>query len=419
MNKEKYLIINGGSSSLKLSVYEIEGDNYTELLNSYVERIGQEDSFYTLKFNGQKIEKKVLINDHSSAVKIMLDELINYNIVNSLEEIKGVGHRVLHGGEIYSDSVLIDDTVLNDIVTLTKLGPLHHPGEIAGIKGAMKYLPNASQVAVFDTAFHQTMPKENFLYPVPYDWYKENGVRKYGFHGTSHKYITTQMQQILGKQDVNLIVCHIGSGASISCIKNGLSYNTTMGITPLDGLMMGTRSGAIDPSIIEYVCHERNLTVEQVTNALNKESGLLGICGKSDCRDLLNMVEQKNEQAILALNMFEKAILRYIAQYIVELDGNVDGLIFTAGIGENNPKIRGEVIQALSNSFNIYLNDEINEQIYKNSELTRGIITTPDSRFPVYVIRTNEEFMIINDTVRIIKETQKGYQKTLSNGIKK
>ena len=414
MNKEKYLIINGGSSSLKLSVYEVEGEKYTELLNAYVEKIGLEDSFYTLKFNGNKIRKEVKIDSHAVAVKTMLDELINYNIVSNLEEIKGVGHRVLHGGEIYSDSVMIDETVLSDIISLTKLGPLHHPGEIAGIKGAMKYLPNAPQIAVFDTAFHQTMPKENYIYPVPYEWYTENGVRRYGFHGTSHKYITREMQQMLGKEDVNLIVCHIGSGASICCVKNGLSYDTTMGLTPLDGLTMATRSGAIDPSILEYICHERGITIEEMNSLLNKKSGLLGLCGKSDCRDVIKLMEQGDENAMLAWELLKKPLLKYISYYIVELDGNVDAIIFTAGIGENTQIFREEVINSLSNTFNLKLNSELNERISKNAEITEGIITTSDSRYPVYVIPTNEEFMIINDTVRIIKEAQKGYQKTLS-----
>ena len=281
---EKYLIINAESSSLKFSLYVMP--EQVEMINGLVEKIGNDDSCYTLKFNKQKIEKNRIINNHTEAVKVMLEELIAYNIIDSVEDIKGIGHRVLHGGEFYSDSVIIDDDVLSNIKSLTKLGPLHHPGEIAGIESMNEVLPTVPQVAVFDTAFHQTMPIDNYMYAVPYDWYKENGVRKYGFHGTSHKYITEKMQSILNNDEINLIICHIGSGASISCIQNGICIDTTMGLTPLDGLIMGTRSGAIDSSIIEYISKEKNLSIEQITSILNKNSGLIGIAGKNDFRDL-------------------------------------------------------------------------------------------------------------------------------------
>ena len=287
---DKYLIINAGSSSLKFSLYEMPSAK--EIVNGYVQKIGEGDSFYELKYNGKKDIKEKDIKNHSEAVQTMLDELLENKFISNVNEIKGVGHRVLHGGEFYSKSTLIDEEVLNNIKALTKLGPLHHPGEIAGIEGMMEVLKDVPQVAVFDTAFHQTMPKENYLYAVPYSWYKENGVRKYGFHGTSHNYITNQMKKHFNKEDVNLIICHIGSGASIACIKDGVCYDTTMGLTPLDGLIMGTRSGSIDPSIIEYVAKERNMTVEEIIEALNKESGLLGIAGKNDYRDLSKAKEE-------------------------------------------------------------------------------------------------------------------------------
>ena len=234
--EEKYLIINAGSSSLKFTLYEMPSAK--EVVNGYVQKIGEGDSFYELKYDDKKDIKEKDIKNHSQAVQTMLDELLENKFINNVNEIKGVGHRVLHGGEFYSKSTLIDEEVLNNIKALTKLGPLHHPGEIAGIEGMMEVLKDVPQVAVFDTAFHQTMPKENYLYAVPYSWYKENGVRKYGFHGTSHNYITNEMKKHFKKDDINLIVCHIGSGASIACIKDGVCFDTTMGLTPLDGLIM-------------------------------------------------------------------------------------------------------------------------------------------------------------------------------------
>ena len=245
---KKILIINAGSSSLKFSLYDMP--EAKEIVNGYVEKIGNQDSFYTLKFNGKNVKKEKVIMNHTEAVQIMIQELLENKFINDISDIKGIGHRVLHGGEFYSESVEIDDDVLNNIKALTKLGPLHHPGEIAGIESMKNVMPDVPQVAVFDTAFHQTMPKENYMYAVPYNWYEENGVRKYGFHGTSHKYITETMKDYFNKDDVNLVICHIGSGASISCIKDGKCYDTTMGLTPLDGLIMGTRSGNIDSSII-------------------------------------------------------------------------------------------------------------------------------------------------------------------------
>ena len=264
----KYLVINAGSSSLKFSLYEMPKEK--ELINGYVEKIGKEDSSLKLTCNGESTKKQISLENHATAVQEMLKTLVNDGYIEDLSEIKGIGHRVLHGGEIYSDSVEIDGKVLKDIAELTKLGPLHHPGEIAGILAMKQYLPEVPQVAVFDTAFHQTMPEENYIYPVPYEWYEEHGVRKYGFHGTSHKYITNLMKDKLNKEDANLIICHIGSGASSSCIKDGKCVNTSMGLTPLDGLMMGTRSGSIDPSIIEYIQGETGMNVSEITNILNK-----------------------------------------------------------------------------------------------------------------------------------------------------
>jgi acetate kinase len=260
----KILAVNAGSSSLKFTMMEMPEEKV--LISGYVEKIGLEDSFWTVKVNGEKIKRERFVKDHTEAVQVLIDELFENNIIESLDEIKAVGHRVLHGGEKYVDSVLINTEVIQDIKDLTKLGPLHHPGNLAGIE-AMRAKLDAPNVAVFDTAFHQTMPDYNYLYPVPYEWYEKYGVRKYGFHGTSHKFITGKMQEILGKKDINIISCHIGSGSSIAAIKDGKCYDTTMGITPLDGLMMGTGSGSIDPSILEYVCKEADMSISEVTNA--------------------------------------------------------------------------------------------------------------------------------------------------------
>ena len=400
---KKILIINAGSSSLKFSLYDMPEAN--EIVNGYVEKIGNQDSFYTLKFNGKNIKKEKVIMNHTEAVQIMIQELLENNFINDISDIKGIGHRVLHGGEFYSESVEIDDEVLNNIKSLTKLGPLHHPGEIAGIESMKNVMPDVPQVAVFDTAFHQTMPKENYMYAVPYNWYEENGVRKYGFHGTSHKYITETMKNYFNKDDVNLVICHIGSGASISCVKDGKCYDTTMGLTPLDGLIMGTRSGNIDSSIIEYICKERNLSVEEVTNMLNKNSGLIGISGKNDFRDLENLANAGDEKAKLALKMFKNSIIKFIAQYYFELEGNIDALVFTAGIGENAINLRKDIVNSISEPMNIKLSSESNDNIARFKEQQSGVISTEDSKFKVMVVPTNEEYMILKDTYDVINKT--------------
>ena len=399
---EKYLIINAGSSSLKFSLYEVP--EVKEIVNGCVEKIGEQDSFYILKYKDRKIEKSKTINNHTEAVETMIDILLINNFISDVSEIKGVGHRVLHGGEKHSDSVIITDEVIEDIINLTKLGPLHHPGNLAGIIAVEKRMPQVPQVAVFDTAFHQTIPEDNYMYAVPYSWYKENGVRKYGFHGTSHKYITEEMQKQLNKKDVNLIICHIGSGASMTCIKNGKSYNTTMGLTPLDGLMMGTRSGSIDPSIIEYICKERNLTVEEATNILNKESGLKGVCGKNDVRDVTSLAENGDYKAQLAIKLLEKSVVKYISEYYFELEGNVDAIVFTAGVGENMSYIREDIINYISKPMGIEVNKDANDNIAKFKKYQSGVISTKDSKIKVLVLPTNEEYMILKDTIRLTQK---------------
>lgn len=396
---EKYLAINAGSSSLKFSLsYMPAGE---EIVNGVVERIGQVDSFYTLKFNGQKMEKRQLVNDHTDAVRLMINELLKNQFILDINEIKGVGHRVIHGGELFSESVHITETVLEQIKGFINLAPLHLPGEVVGIEAVSLVMPDVPQVAVFDTSFHLTMPQENYMYGTPYSWYEEMGVRKYGFHGTSHKYITEYMQEKLDKKDVNLIICHIGGGASLSCIKAGICQNTTMGMTPLDGLIMGTRSGSIDPAIIEFVCKEKNISVEEVTASLLFESGLLGLTGKSDYRDVEALVKHGDPKARLALTMFEKSIVKYIAQYFFELNGQLDALVFTAGIGENGILLREEIVSLLEGPMNIHLNKELNDNLSRRHEYQNGKISTNDSSFEVLVIPTNEEYMILKDTYNI------------------
>ena len=396
----KILSVNCGSSSLKFQMYEMPEEKV--LISGYVEKIGQPDCFWTVKVNGEKIKSARPLADHTEAVDVLIEELLKHNIVKSLDEIERIGHRVLHGGEFFKESAIVTDEVIEKIKSLIPLGPLHLPGNLAGIEAFRKVLPNVPMVAVFDTAFHQTMPKRNYIYPVPLSWYEKYGVRKYGFHGTSHKYITEVMKQELGKEDVNLIVCHIGSGASIAAIKDGKCYNTTMGITPLDGLMMGTRSGAIDPSILEYVCKEANMSVEEVTNVLNKQSGFLGVAGQADCRDVEALIEEGNENAKLAYAMYCDRIAKYIAEYYLELDGKVDSIVFTAGVGENGSGVRKEVLDRL-NPIGIYVDEEENNKIASFKDIHEGVISTKDSKVEVRVLPTDEEIMIVRDTYNLTK----------------
>ena len=397
----KFLCVNAGSSSLKFQLFEMPEEKV--IISGYIEKIGLEDSFWTTKINGEKIKGAKYLKDHNAAVEVLIDELLEHKAVESLDEIKGVGHRVVHGGEKYKDSVLITDEVIQYIIDMTKFASLHHPGNLAGIRALKEVLPKTPMVAVYDTAFHQTMPKENYIYPVPYEWYLKYGVRKYGFHGTSHKYITNVMKERLKREKVNLIICHIGSGASISAIKDGKCFDTTMGLTPLDGLMMGTRSGSIDPSILEYVCKESGKTIADVTNDLNKKSGLLGVSGFSDARDVENAAASDDDRAILALNMYHDRVAKYIAEYYIELGGKVDAIVLTAGVGENGIAAREEIINRLA-PLGIKIDKKANESIAGFKDVQEGIISSKTSKVPVYVIPTNEELMIIKDTYEIINK---------------
>ena len=396
----KLLCVNAGSSSLKFQLFEMPEEKC--LISGYIEKIGLKDSFWTTKINGEKIKTEKFIADHTEAVEILIDELLKYKVIDKMEDIKAVGQRAVHGGEKYSESVIITDEVIEDIIKLGKFAKLHFPGNIAGIRAIKKVLPKVPMVAVFDTAFHHTMPKENYMYPVPYSWYTDYGVRKYGFHGTSHKYITLKMKEKLKKEDVNLIICHIGSGASISAIKDGKCLDTTMGLTPLDGLMMGTRSGSIDPSIIEYICDESGMDVKEVTNELNKKSGLQGIAGASDCRDVENAKEKGDENAKLALDMYHDRIAKYIAEYFIKLDGKVDSLVFTAGVGENGIDARKEIIRRV-NALGIKIDEEKNSKIASFKDINEGTISAKGSKVRIDVVPTDEEIMIARDTYELVK----------------
>ena len=390
----KILSVNAGSSSLKFTLFEMKDESV--IVSGVFERIGLDNSFYRIKLNGEQIKEEVEISTHTEAVNVLLNKLIDLNIIKSYDEIKGVGHRILHGGEKYSESVIINDDVIESIKELTPLGPLHHPGEIAGILALKEVLPNVPMVAVYDTAFHQTMSEEAYLYPVPYKWYTDYKVRKYGFHGTSHKYIAEAVKRILGKTSFRLISCHIGSGGSICAIKDGKCVDTTMGFTPLAGIMMGTRSGDIDPSIIPFVMEKEGKNASEIVEDLNKQSGVLGLSQLcSDMRDLVNACDEGNKQAIIAKNKYVRRVVDYIAQYYVLL-GGADIIVFTAGVGENNVAIRREICEKLS-CLGIKIDLDANN--VRGEEIK---ISTDDSSVLVYVVPTNEELMIARDTLRLM-----------------
>ena len=397
----KVLVVNAGSSSLKFSLIKMPDEII--IANGLVGRIGTDLSEWKLTKNNEKMSGELKIINHSEAFNLMIKKLLEVKAINNLNEIGAIGNRILHGTSKYKSSAIIDDEVEKDIKDFTCLGPLHHPGELLGIEGGKKSLPDAIQVATFDTAFHQTIPEINYRYPIPDEWYDEYKVRKYGFHGTSHRYITEAMQNILGKKDINIISCHIGSGASITAIKNGKSYDTTMGLTPLAGLMMCTRSGSIDPSIIEYVTKKSGKSMEEIMADLNKNSGLVGVAGFSDWRDLEESAKKGDTKAKLAIEMITDSAANYIWQYVRELDGKIDAIVFTAGIGENASYYRLKVIEKLK-LLGIRVSKEENNKIAGFKDIKQGIISTSDSTIPVYVIPTNEEIMIARETYDLTKE---------------
>lgn len=394
----KLLSVNAGSSTLKFRLYEMPEE--TVLTKGSFERIGSDDADYTIRVGDEKIHKTAELQDHNDAVHILLEELVAHHIVDSLDEIEAVGHRIVHGGNKYSKSVEITDRVLKEIERISDLAPLHNPAALRGVHAFMEAIPNATMVACFDTAFHQTIEESTYLYPVPYEWYIKYDVRKYGFHGLSHKFITEKMTTMLDKKP-NLIICHIGNGASISAIHEGICVDTSMGFTPNAGIMMGTRSGDIDYSIISYIMKKAERNLEWVDNKLNKASGLQGIAGMNDLRDIDRAYLANEQKVVLAISMYTNKIVDYIAKYYVKLGGRVDAICFTAGGGENDDIIRREVLKKLF-PLGITLDEEKNKETIVRLGV-EGLISGDDSSVPVYVLATDEELMIARDTYGIVE----------------
>ncbi|HAX72299.1 MAG TPA: acetate kinase [Firmicutes bacterium] len=393
----KILSVNAGSSSLKFQLLEMPAE--TVITKGLVERIGFEDAVFNISFEDQKIEKVLPILDHEVAVNLLLESLLELNIVASYEEINGVGHRVVHGGEKFATSVVVTDEVLAEIESLSELAPLHNPANALGIKAFAKALPHAVSVAVFDTAFHQTMEKDAYLYPVSSAWYEKHGVRKYGFHGTSHLYVSQRAIELLDMpaEETKIITVHIGNGGSLAAVKGGKSVDTSMGFTPLAGIMMGTRSGDIDPAILPFIMEKENMTIDAAVNALNKQSGLAGVSGlSSDMRDILGAVEKGDEAATMAFNLFLKRICDYIGSYFVYL-GGADAIVFTAGIGENSYETRQAICDRLS-GLGIVLDNEANA-----CRGVEALVSAPESKVKVFAIPTNEELVIARDTLEFLK----------------
>ena len=390
----KIISINAGSSSLKFSLFDMNDESV--IASGLFERIGIDGSSYTIKFNGEKITQEVELPTHVDAVNILLDKLTDLNIISSLDEIHGVGHRIVQGKDVFKESVLINDDVIEKLEAIKGFAPLHNPANMLGIEAFRKVLPNVPMVAVFDTAFHQTMDKTTYLYPVPYSWYEDYGVRKYGAHGTSHRYIAECVKQILGKDEFRLISCHIGNGGSITAIKDGKCIDTSMGFTPLAGIMMGTRSGDIDPSIIPYVMEQEGKNASEIIDDLNKRSGLFGMSEySSDMRDILARCDEQDEKAIVARDKYVRRVVDYIAQYYVLL-GGADIIVFTAGVGENSIPVRRQICEELA-CLGIKIDVDLNN---KRGEMVK--ISTDDSDVLVYVIPTDEELMIARDTLHLI-----------------
>ena len=391
----KTISINAGSSSLKWQLYQMPEEKV--LAKGLLERIGLKDSISTVKFDGRS-EKQVLdIADHTQAVKILLDDLKRFNIIESYDEITGVGHRVVAGGEHFKDSALVDEEVIQKVEELSLLAPLHNPANAAGIRAFREILPDITSVVVFDTSFHTTMPEKAYRYPIPTKYYTENKVRKYGAHGTSHEYVAKEAAKILGRpiEELKLITCHIGNGASITAVDKGVSVDTSMGFTPLGGVMMGTRTGDIDPAIIPYLMQYTDdfNTPEDISRVLNRESGLLGVSEKSsDMRDIHEAMRAGDAKAQLANDIFVDRIQKYIGQYLAVLNG-ADAIIFTAGIGENSVTIRRLVVEGIS-WFGCNVDPE------KNVRGAEGEISSPDAKVKVLVIPTDEELVIARDVER-------------------
>ena len=393
----KILVVNCGSSSLKFQLIDSETEEVAA--SGLCERIGL-DGALIYKVNGDKIKQEIDLPDHEVAIKKVLDTLLDKEIgvLTSLDEIGAIGHRMVHGGEKFSSSGIINEEIIKQIETCNDLAPLHNPANLLGVRACQEVMPGVPNVVVFDTAFHQTMPSKAYLYALPKEYYEKYGVRRYGFHGTSHSFVSKRLAELAGL-DINnsrMIICHIGSGASISAIKDGKSVDTSMGMTPLEGLMMGTRSGDMDPAIIEFICQKENITVQEMTTILNKKSGALGLSGLSnDYRDLVEAAQGGNQDAINALDVMVYRVIKYIGAYYMAL-GGVDAIALTAGVGENNLELRAKIVEGLA-AIGIKLDVEANA--VRGDERK---ISTDDSAAQVWVVPTNEELAIARETARLV-----------------
>ena len=391
----KVIAVNAGSSSLKFQLFDMPQEKV--IGKGIVERIGLPNGQAAMTIGGVREKEKLDIPNHETAIKFLLDRLMANGAIDSPEEVDGIGHRVVHGGEVFLDSVLVTPGTLEKMEKLTELAPLHNPANIAGIKKFQKVLPSVPQVAVFDTAFHQTMPESSYLYSLPYEYYQKYGIRKYGFHGTSHKYVSQRAAELLGRplEQLRLISCHLGNGASIAAIKEGKSIDTSMGFTPLAGVTMGTRSGNIDPALIPYLIEKTGASADEILDILNKKSGLLGLSGfSSDLRDIELEAGRGNRRAELALDIFANRIHKYLGSYAARMSG-VDAIIFTAGIGENSEAIRAKVLSGLQ-FMGVYWDPDLNKIRGKEA-----FLNYPHSPVKVLVIPTNEELMIARDVMRL------------------
>lgn len=395
----KVLVLNCGSSSLKYQLINME--NETVLAKGNYERIGQDNSFVTHKVNGEKYVLEHPVETHDGAIEFVLEQLLHkdYGVIKDLKEINAIGHRVVHGGEKFNKSVLITDEVIETLKECTPLAPLHNPAGIIGIKACQKVMPGVPMVGVFDTAFHQTMPKEHYMYAIPYEYYEKYGIRKYGFHGTSHQFVSRRCAELMGKsiEDLKIVTCHLGQGASICAVEGGKSKDTSMGLTPLAGIPMGTRCGDIDPSIVTYLMENENLSIEEINKILNKESGICGLSGGyKDFRDMEAQADQGNERAILTIRHHNYLVAQYIARYAVTMHG-MDAIVFTAGIGENQKNIRKGICEHLE-----FLGVKIDLD-KNNTKSDEREISTEDSKIKVYIIPTDEELVIARDTKELVK----------------
>ena len=394
---QKIISVNCGSSSLKFQLFEMPEEKV--LASGIAERIGLDTGIYTIKVNGEKHTQELEIKNHEVAVQMLLNSLIEYKIVESLDEIVGSGHRVVQGSDYFNKSVLETDETLEKVFEFAKLAPLHNKANGEGCKAFKTALPHCKNAFVFDTAFHQTMTPDVYTYAVPYDWYENHSVRRYGAHGTSHQYVSQRAAALMNKdiKDTRIITCHLGNGASITAVEKGKCVNTSMGFTPLGGIMMGTRSGDIDPAIVSYMAEELNKTAAEIVHILNKESGMHGVSGiSSDARDVENAADEGNERAILTQNIYVNRVINTIGGYILQM-GGVDAIVFTAGLGENDVKLRLKILDAMTRGLGLSINLEKNEQ--RGEEL---LISNSNSKVDVFVIPTNEELVIARDTYALI-----------------